>query len=500
MTPQRLRRVAAGFAGVTAILMPAAARAGADPTSPAAGSFVADPTATAGDDHSFVYQLRGVGDGIRLSFDREAFLPFSPIVDLKLATSAATIDSTPVTTVHSAVADPGLLGSLGSALPAVGFPAGLVPPWPLSADANYPTGPADSVSGFGTDTSVPTDPGLLHGESHAELDHGTGRARVAGAALSGLFDVRGMASSVDVKREGTRLIGRAQATLTGVSLLDGLIRFESLASLVSIDWPSPAEKAVVTKQLDAAGLTVAGLPVPVPKDARSDLGTTINTALRTIAGDRFSVAVEPKTTEVDGGAEVSALRFFVDGNVVPAVPPFLGQEIDRFYVDLAVSGLSYQGESFDDIGLDPLPSSGGGFNTPVDGEPASGSALDSAAPLDSAGESAFGGPSGASEELVAAGPGFGSDALGGGGQVGSSTPGLPAVAPGPEPRPNSGAAPSTTYVPAVAQGDLVGDIARRIDLLRFMIGPLILAVPGLVLYGRFVVAPATSPMTSQWPR
>ncbi|MEW6477730.1 MAG: choice-of-anchor P family protein [Actinomycetota bacterium] len=491
MTLERLRRLAVGFVGVTAVLMPAAARAGTDRTSPAAGSFVEDPTG--GDDNSFVYQLRGVADGIRLSFDREAFLPFSPIVDLKLATSAATIDSTPVTNVHSTVADPGLLGSLGSALPVLGFPAGLVPAWPLSADASYPSGPADAVSGFGTDQSVPTDPGLLHGESHAELDHGTGRARAGGAALSGLFDIRGMASSVDVKREGTRLVGRAQATLTGVSLLDGLIRFESLASLVTIDWPSPAEKAAVTRQLEAAGLTVAGLPVPVPKDTQSNLGTTMNTALRTIAGERFSVAFEPKSTEVAGGVKVSALRFFVDGKVLPAVPPFLGQEIDRFYVDLAVSALSYQGESFDQIGLDPLPSLGEGLTNPVVGEPTPKPGFgNSAASVDSGGaESGFDGTAGA---------GFGSGALDGASQIGSSPPGLPPAAPDPTAGQTTASAAPSSYVPAVAQGDLIGTIARRLDLLRFMIGPLILAVPGLVLYGRFVVAPAASPMASELRR
>jgi hypothetical protein len=495
MTLQRLRRLALGFVGVVALLMPAGARAGTDPTSPpAAGSFAADPSAGAGADSSFVYQLRGVADGIRLSFDREAFLPFSPIVDLKLGTSTAMIDSTPVTNVHSTVADPGLLGGLGSALPVLGFPAGLVPPWPLSADANYPSGPADAVSGLGTDTSVPTDPGLLHGESHAELDHGTGRARAGGTALSGLFDVRGLASSVDVKREGSHLIGRAQATLNGVSLLGGLVRFELLGSLVTIDWPSPGEKAAVTKTLEAAGLTIAGVPVQVPKDAQSELGETINTALRTIAGDRFAVAFEPKVTEIDGGVEVSALRFFVDGKVLPAAPPFLGQEIDRFYVDLGISGLSYQGESFDDIALEPLPSLGGGLTSPIGSE----STEEPGQVASGGAEPALDGAGGFTE-AVTAGACFGFPE---GPAVGLSTP---AASGSPEDAPESmaGRASSpapTSFVPAVAEGDLVGTIARRIDLLRFMIGPLILAVPGLVLYGRFVVAPAAPPMTSRLSR
>lgn len=491
MTLQRLRRLAVGFFGLIALLMPAAARAGTDERAPAAPSYAAD-TGEAGADNLFVYQLRGVADGIRLNYDREAFLPFSPIVDLKLATSAATIDSTPVTNVHSTVADPGLLGSLGSALPVLGFPAGLVPPWPLSADASYPSGPADAVSGFGTDTSVPTDPGLLHGESHAELDHGTGRARVGGAALSGLFDIRGMASSVDVKREGTHLIGRSQATLTGVSLLDGLVKFESLGSIVTLDWPSPAEKAAVTKRLDAVGLTVGGLPVPVPKDAQSTLASTVNTALRTIAGDRFAVAFEQKTTEVDGGVEVSALRFSVDGKVLPAVPPFLGQEIDRFHVDLGISGLSYQGESFDDIGADPLPSLSGGLTNPADPQPPSGAGLLDPGGAVGSGGFPLNGTSGTSAEATTAGGGFGFE----GDTQHGSAPSGPSPAPPQPARSASRPGSSTSYVPAAAQGDLVGTIARRIDLLRFMIGPLILAVPGLVLYGRFVVAPAR-PATTQ---
>jgi hypothetical protein len=490
MTLQRLRRVAVGLVGLIAVLMPAAARAGTGGGSSAADSIGADPASAAAVDSSFVYQLRGVADGIRLSFDREAFLPFSPIVDLKLATSAATIDSTPVTNVHSTVADPGLLGSLGSALPVLGFPAGLVPAWPLSADANYPSGPADAVSGLGTDTSVPTDPGLLHGESHAELDHGSGRARVGGAALSGLFDIRGIASSVDVKREGTHLIGRAQATLTGVSLLDGLIRFESLGSVVTLDWPSPAEKAAVTRTLDAVGLTVAGIPVPVPADAKSGLAETINTALRAIAGDRFSVAFEQKITEVPGGVEASALRFFVDGKVLPAVPPFLGQEVDRFYVDLGISGLSYQGESFDYINADPVPLSGGLTNLTGPESVSGPGPLGPAGPASSGGFQ-LDGTSGTPAETDTAGASFGL----GGTHDGSAAAGSSSVPP--QPAPSAPAPPSsTTYVPAVAQGDLVGTIARRIDLLRFMIGPLILAVPGLVLYGRFVVAPPR-PATSQ---
>jgi hypothetical protein len=493
MTLQRLRRLAFGFVGMVALLMPAGARAGTDPTSPpAAAGFAADPPAGAGADSSFVYQLRGVADGIRLSFDREAFLPFSPIVDLKLGTSSATIDSTPVTNVHSTVADPGLLGGLGSALPVLGFPAGLVPPWPLSADANYPSGPADAVSGFGTDASTPTDPGLLHGESHAELDHGTGRARAGGAALSGLFDVRGMASSVDVKRKGSRLIGRAQATLNGVSLLGGLVRFELLGSLVTIDWPSPAEKAAVTKTLEAAGLTIAGVPVPVPKDAQSDLGETINSALRTIAGDRFAVGFDQKVTEIDGGVEVSALRFFVDGKVLPAVPPFLGQEIDRFYVDLGISGLSYQGESFDDITLEPSPSLGGGLTNPIGSE-----STEEPGQVASGGAEAALDGAGGFTEGVTVGAGFGSP---GGPAVSVASPSASGSPPA-APESAAGRAPSQApFVPAVAEGDLVGTIARRIDLLRFMIGPLILAVPGLVLYGRFVVAPAAPPLTSRLSR
>src|SRR5688572_17928277 len=136
MTPRKVLRLFASVAGIWVMAVaPTAARAqaiGDPPGSEPPGTSLS--TVATSDDGSFVYQLSGAADGIRLTYDREAFLPFTPIADLRVPSARATLDSTPVTTVRSAVADPGLFGSLGSALPVLGLPGGLVPAWPLYAD------------------------------------------------------------------------------------------------------------------------------------------------------------------------------------------------------------------------------------------------------------------------------------------------------------------------------------------------------------------------------
>ena len=77
MTPRRVLRLFASLAGIWAMaIAPTAARA-----------------QTTVDDGSFVYQLSGAADGIRLTYDREAFLPFSPIADLRVPSARATLHS-----------------------------------------------------------------------------------------------------------------------------------------------------------------------------------------------------------------------------------------------------------------------------------------------------------------------------------------------------------------------------------------------------------------------
>jgi hypothetical protein len=364
----------------------------------------------------------------------------------------------------------------------LGLPGGLVPPWPFYADANFPSGPADAVAGAGTDKSMPGDLGVLHGQSHAERDHGVGRSRVAGAELKGMVETDGMSSDVDVKREGSHLIARAQTSLSGVNLLSGLLHFESLGSVVTLDWPSPNEKALVTKQFEAAGMTIAGLPVPTPKDLEADLGETITKALQTLAGKQFTIGFQPRITEADGAIEIAALEFFVNGKVLPAFPPFLNQENDRAYVELGVTSLSYQAEAFDfAVGQ---PSAGTDLVPPLSDE----SSVGSPGPGGSAGvaneSSLTGSPVGAS---VSAGfaPGSGSG---------------PRAAPAADEN-AVGRAPSTLRAasPAV-HSHLADDISRRIGLLGFIIGPAIIALPGLLLYGRFVVAPPVpSAVTGRFP-
>jgi hypothetical protein len=482
MTPRKVLRLFASVAGIWVMAVaPTAARAqaiGDPPGSEPPGTSLS--TVATSDDGSFVYQLSGAADGIRLTYDREAFLPFTPIADLRVPSARATLDSTPVTTVRSAVADPGLFGSLGSALPVLGLPGGLVPAWPLYADANFPSGPADAVAGAGTDRSVPIDLGLLHGQSHAELDHGTGRSRVAGTELKGIVDTDGIASDVDVKREGTHLIARAQTSLSGVDLLSGLVHFESLGSVVTLDWPSPQEKAVVTKTIEAAGMTVAGLPIPTPKDLQSKLGETITKALQSIGGKQFTIGFQPRVTEGDGAVEISALEFFVDGKVLPAFPPFLNEENDRAYVELGVTSLTYQAELFD-FAVSP-PSGGTDLVPPLSDEY-------SAAP------SASGEPSGLTDESSASGSLDGPVSSGFASGSGSpSSPSSPSSLSSPPPssqKNGAGRAPSTLRAasPAALHSDLADDISRRIGLLGFIMGPAIIALPGVLLYGRFVVAP-----------
>lgn len=355
-------------------------------------------TAGGSPDRHHVYVLSGTSTGVSIYYDREALLPLSPIFDTGFPRSTASIDDTPSASGRGSPADPGIVGAAGAIGPQLGVPAGLIPTYPLYADATYPAGPASAEVGNRQDVPLGGGPLLRigSGAASASENEATAEGRIGRADLDpvsipfaeGAGDVSGALrqalapllaqtgakrdqaadpasdvlvsigsgeTEVHVRRDGERLVARVTSRLSGVSLLGGVITMDGLTSTTTLGWAAPGAEPKLATATDVSRARLLGVPIrftdegfefsdsKVPFPLLAAVRDAVNAAAGGSGGDlRLGVPVQ-----AENRVGVSAVLFSFDGELVPAsIPrpplPLVGPgERDIFKLGLAGTSLTY---------------------------------------------------------------------------------------------------------------------------------------------------------------
>ena len=160
--------------------------------------------------------------GVQVSYDVEDVLPLPPpLLEVTVPTSRATTTTGPTSLAFGSLAYPGdLIGNLPSLAEQSAPGSGaLVPPYPLAVLAEHPSGPAEARQDLGTASAAVA----------AGLDGARAGTTLAAADVPGAVTVGAITTSTRTGLEDGRLVARAQATASSVSLLFGAIVLEDVA-------------------------------------------------------------------------------------------------------------------------------------------------------------------------------------------------------------------------------------------------------------------------------
>jgi hypothetical protein len=379
---------------------------------------------------TYSYSGTATADGIGFVYDQVGLLALSPILDTGFPRAAASIENTPSSAARAAPAEPGLVGALNGIGPVLGIPPGVIPPYPLYADASYPSGPFTAhvgadVHNFQTGVGLA---GLLSGSSVARQDDARASAQfgrgtsgpvsvpASGAAGLGgltrlvqkllggaasedpiaaekdsLFSVTTGEATVAVKRTGHALTESAISRLTGVSLLGGLITIGQAESTMSLDIPEPGRTPKIQSRTDVTDIRLLGLPIRVTDKGLEFVGNSVPLPVATAINDliasrggSFRIAQHRSASDT---AAVSALVFDFDGVLVAGIPglppiPFVTNEHQQVHLAMGAISLGFS-SSADRLPVpDSIPpSSDQTSSSPSSGgQPPSGSGLSATIP------------------------------------------------------------------------------------------------------------------------
>lgn len=382
-------------------------------------------------DRRHVYSLNGVSTGVSFFYNRQDLLPLSPIFDTGFPRSSASIDDTPSASGRGSPVDPGIAGALGAIGPQVGVPAGIIPTYPLYADASFPAGPASAEVGNRQD--VPLGGGtllqLVSGRAEASEDEAFAEGVIgrltadptsvpfAEGASGGLEQLRGTLApmlerfggqgdagdsgdssalvsvgaadtKVRVARDGERLTATVTSEVADVRLLGGLIGIEGITSRTALDWASPSAEPKLTTTSDLGAASLLGVPIRFTEDGfefasqaiPAPVLRSVREAFERFLGDRGAGLSFGVPVREEGRAGITPVAFSFDGEFFPPeIPrpplPLVGPgERDTVKIGLAGTSVSFVSryEIFESMG-DSLggsdPASGGSM---IDGGPSTG--------------------------------------------------------------------------------------------------------------------------------
>ena len=206
-----------------ALLMGAASLLGLGGNLPAQAQDDGAPAGKTGEELFGAYQLEARGIGVQGTYEVEGLLPGgAPVMDLTLPETLARFASGPSGYGLASLAYPGgIVANFGSLVAQSGGPADGVPPYPIKAEAFYPSGPTESDAsqpGGIAQTVTTTDRGV---QVHASFP-----AMEAPPAIS----VGSLVSASRSAVEGELAISRTRVVLGNVRILGGLITIESLVT------------------------------------------------------------------------------------------------------------------------------------------------------------------------------------------------------------------------------------------------------------------------------
>lgn len=265
----RGRRSLALLVGATSLL-----GLGANP--PAIAQGAPTPAAT-GEDLFGTYALEARGLGVQATYAIDGLTPvIGPVLDLTLPETLARFASGPSGYGLASLAYPGgIIANFPSLVAQSGGPGDQVPPYPIKAEAFYPSGPTevDSAQAGGTQRVVTTATGVQSVAAFPSLD------------ASPIVSIGSISSASRGAIEGDLAISRVRVVLGNVNILGGLITIDSLVTdLVAAHGDTTGSTAGGTTAsgvkflgLDAS-LTEKGLilkPAPAPTGPAAPFGSPL---------------------------------------------------------------------------------------------------------------------------------------------------------------------------------------------------------------------------------
>lgn len=321
----------------------------------------------------FTYSLAGGAAGVGGSIDIKGFLALSPILAYGIPRVSMGMDPTPASSSRAAPIDPGVVGAADAAGPALlGIPPGLIPTFPLYADAGFPQGQPEAEVGLRQEVPGAGIPllGVVSGRATATADSTTATATVGGIATSGenpigqlgaqlsrllgveepsnvLLDIGTATTSGELHRDERALSGVVQSRIGDISLLGGLLELQGVSARVELDWPDPEAEPVVKTSTDIGSLRVLGLPAAVTPDGGlsllGPLGSLLSPSVQA-AFDQAGLHIRPGAERVeDGVASATALEIVYDAPT-PEIPGVIGSEQPNVLLAIGSASMTFTGE------------------------------------------------------------------------------------------------------------------------------------------------------------
>lgn len=198
------------------------------------------------------------GNAIQITYDSPNLLPTgSPVLQFSVPEALATLNSGPVGYSLASFLFPGpLIADLDTALAASGTSTG-IPPYPIRAEAFFPSGPTEAAEG---------EQGI---EMVATTDFADSRARssYANLGIDPVASIGSITSSSQSAIVGDQLVARARSDVAQISIAGGLVAIDGITTdlVATSNGSASASEGGTT----VTGLTVLGLPATVDGDGIS---------------------------------------------------------------------------------------------------------------------------------------------------------------------------------------------------------------------------------------
>jgi hypothetical protein len=279
------------------------------------------------------YTLLARANPLQITYDSPGLLPVSPIVQVSVPESYATLSTGPTGYSLSSLAFPGpLIADLASALKqssASCQPPFPLPTYPLRSEAFFPQGP--------TSTDVSPTPGS---RMHAAADGATSEAFSAYNDLGfpGVFSIGSISGTSSTSGTGKDAITKARSVVQGFKILAGAISFDSVTTDITATSSGDTGTTqgtttvggakVGTQQvtIDENGVSLSGKAVGGVAALLKQLGGSLNDAL---VQSGITIKLVNHNEHKDGGlAERVADGLVIDikynGRTTPVISQLLG--------------------------------------------------------------------------------------------------------------------------------------------------------------------------------
>jgi hypothetical protein len=205
-----------------ALLVAAASLLGLAGGEPVRAQDAAPTAAVTGEQLFGAYQLEARGSGVQAKYEIPGLLPGSaPVLDATVPETLARFSSGPTGYGLASLAFPGpLIAGLGSLVSQTGGDGSQIPPYPIMAEAFFPSGPTETDTSYG-----PAVQKVVTGDLGVQVN--ASFPPIAGAPL---VDVDAISSATRTAIEGELATSRTRVVLGGIDILGGVIHIDSLVT------------------------------------------------------------------------------------------------------------------------------------------------------------------------------------------------------------------------------------------------------------------------------